>query len=274
MFHAVAPGPMHDALKEVTGGEYTLYNFGIPSGTTPIFLMAAHFAARHKPAPKVFVLGVTPALFSCCDAVSAVGTSAGVRIGAVPGLVRATWWTNPEEAGASVFYGVSRLTSTRTEVLATMHDQTQLPLLTFQERGWLSLGGRVDAPTQDVRARGRAKAYADLMDKSKGITLRRAPGRFLREAIKDLQSAGVKVVVIGTPQARQLDWYHDAAHTYFEYLEEVKRVTSETGVPFVDCNAPPGIDNTDFRDGDHLSEPGGAKFTRYLATEVIAPLLR
>ena len=79
---------------------------------------------------------------------------------------------------------------------------------------------------------------------------------------------------MGTPQARQLDWYHDEKHTYFEYINEVKRITAEHGVPFVDMNAPPGIQSTDFMDGDHLSEPGTTIFTKYVATELVAPLLK
>ena len=274
MFHGVVPSAMHDALKEVTGKDYSLYNFGIPSGTTPIFYLVAHQAAHHRTPPKVFVLGITPALFSCCDNVSSPGIADALVPGDIPGLVRAFWWASPEEAGSSVVLGLSHLASTRSEAINAVRDLTQFQPLTFQDRGWISQGGRIDAATQDVRAKGRAKGYADLMDKSKGATLHPVPPRLVREAIRELKAAGTKVVVIGTPQARQLDWYHDRAHTYFEYIDAVKKVTSEEGVLFVDCNAPPGIENTDFKDGDHLSEPGAITFTRYLAKDVVAPQLQ
>jgi hypothetical protein len=273
MYHAINPQVMQETLQGLTGNTYTTFNFGIPSGTTPIFLMAAHEAATHKPPPKVFILGVTPALFSCCDAISAAGTQPGVRWSAVPLFVKAAWYTNVEEAGASVFYGASHLLGMRTEVTTAVHDLALPAPISFHNRGYWSLGGRVPPAQQDVRARGRAGAYAELMDKSKGIEMRRTPGRFLAEAIDDLKRHGVKVIVMGTPQARQLDWYHDEKHTYFEYINEVKRVTAEHGVPFVDMNHPPGIESTDFMDGDHLSEPGGAIFTKYVATEIVAPLL-
>ena len=80
MLHAINPQVMQETLQGVTGSTYTTFNFGIPSGTTPIFLMVTHEAATHKPPPKVFILGVTPALFSCCDAIGAAGTQPGVAL--------------------------------------------------------------------------------------------------------------------------------------------------------------------------------------------------
>jgi hypothetical protein len=188
--------------------------------------------------------------------------------------VRATWRDNPEEAGASVGYGASRLLAARTELTyAVSIFSPPAPPIMFQERGWVSLGGRVNPEAQNVRAVGRAGAYAELMDKSKGAKLKPMASRFLTLTLEMLKHAGIKPVVIGAPQARQLDWFHDQAHTYFEYLNEVKRITTEQNVPFYDLNAPPGIESTDFTDGDHLSEPGSNIFTQYLAAEVVAPLL-
>jgi hypothetical protein len=274
MYHAINPSVMQETLQALKGKTYTTYDFGIPSGTTPIFMMAAHDAAIHKPPPKVFILGVTPALFSCCDGVAVAGTQPGVRWSAVPLFLRAAWRTNTEDAGASVFYGASHLLAFRTEINAAVHDLSLPAPLAFQGRGYYALGGRVPPATQEVRARGRAKAYAELMDKSAGITLRPTPGRYLAQAIEDLKHAGVNVVVMGTPQARQLDWYHDEKHTYFEYIAEVKRVTSAHGVPFIDMNDPPGIVSADFIDGDHLSDPGSTIFTKYVAAQIVAPYLQ
>ncbi len=273
MYHAINPHLMQETLQGLKGKTYTAFDYGIPSGTTPIFMMVAHDAAIHNPPPKVFILGVTPALFSCCDGVGVAGTQPGVRWSAVPLFLRAAWRTNTDDAGASVFYGASHLLAFRTEISTAVHDLNLAPPITFQGRGWYSLGNRVPPAMQETRARGRAKAYAELMDKSQGITLRPTPGRFLAEAIEDLKHAGVQVIVMGTPQARQLDWYHDEKHTYFEYIDEVKRVTAEHGVPFVDMNDPPGIVSADFMDGDHLSEPGSAIFTKYVATEIVAKYL-
>ena len=274
MFHAVVPHVMQEVLQEKKGQTYTTYNFGIPSGTTPTFLMVASEVVHHKPRPKVFVIGLNPPSFSCCDAVSGVGTSAGVHWNMVPSLVRATWRDNPEEAGASVAYGASRLLATRTEFAYAVSIFTlPTPALTFQERGWISLGERVPPEQQDRRARGRAPGYADIMDKAKGAKLKPLATRYLEVALDRLQAAGVRPVVIGAPQARQLDYFHDEAHTYFEYLAEVGRITSVRGVPFYDLNAPPGIESGDFVDGDHLSEPGAVIFTNYLASQIVAPLL-
>lgn len=274
MFHAVIPHVMQQVLQEKKGQAYTTYNFGIPSGTTPTFLMVATEAAHHQPRPKVFIIGLNPAAFSCCDTVSAVGTSAGVQWKMAPWLVRATWRDNTEEAGASVAYGASRLLATRTELAyAVSIFSLPTPQIQFQDRGWNSLGGRVNPQQQQVRAVGRAGAYAELMDKSKGAKIKPMASRFLALTLELLKRAGIKPVVIGAPQARQLDYFHDEAHTYFEYLNEVKRITAEQNVPFHDLNAPPGVESADFTDGDHLSEPGAKIFTQYLAAEVVAPLL-
>ncbi len=274
IYHAINPQVMQDTLQALKGKTYTTYDFGIPSGTTPIFMMVAHDAAIHKPPPKVFILGVTPALFSCCDGVGVAGTQPGVRFSAAPLFIKAAWRTNTEDAASSIFYGASHLLAFRTEINTAVRDLTLPSAIAFQNRGYYSLGNRVSPAVQEIRARGRAKAYAELMDKSAGITLRPTPGRYLAQAIEDLQRAGVNVIVMGTPQARQLDWYHDQKHTYFEYIAEVKRVTSEHGVPFIDMNDPPGIVSADFMDGDHLSEAGSAIFTKYVATEIVAPYLR
>lgn len=272
MFHAISPAVMEESLKALKGKSYSTYNFGIPSATMPIALMVAHEVARHKPAPHVFILGVSPTAFSCCDSVGGSGVQPGMRWSSMPLFVKASWYTSPEEAGSSVFYGASQLLAFRTELSTALHDVTLPAPLTFQNRGYVSLGERVPPAIQDTRARGRAVPYADLMDKAKGAYLHPLPGRFLDEAIADLKRAGIKVVVMATPQARQLDWYLDEKHTYFEYLDEVKRITRKHQVPFVDMHAPPGIENTDFKDGDHLAEPGAAAFTKLVASE-IAPYL-
>jgi len=273
MFHAVIPHVMQDALQQATGKTYATYNFGIPSGTTPTFLMVAGELVRHRPRPKVVVIGLNPASFSCCDKVSEVGTAPGVRWSTMPWLVRATWRDNIEEAGSAFALGASRALATRTELSAAITQVTLPPVLSFQERGWVSMGGRPNPGQQNARAVGRATAYAELMDKAKGAKLKPMASRYLEATLELLQRAGIRPVVIGAPQARQLDWFHDESHTYFEYLNEVKRITSAKGVPFFDLNAPPGIESTDFVDGDHLSEAGATIFTRYLATEIVAPRL-
>lgn len=273
MYHAINPVVLSTTLQQLKGKPYTAFDFGIPSGTTPIFLMVANEAARHKPPPRVFILGVTPALFSCCDQLGSSGTQFGASWSVTPRFVRAAWYTKPEDAGMSIFIGASHLLAGRSEIAHAVHAVTLPAPIKFHHRGYWSMGNRVAPAVQDVRAKGRAGAYAELMDKSKGAKLLPTPGRYLGEAIDVLQRAGVNVIVMGTPQARQLDWYHDEAHTYFEYLKEVKRVAAKHHAPFIDMNAPPGIASTDFMDGDHLSEPGAEIFTKYVATEIVAPYL-
>jgi lysophospholipase L1-like esterase len=119
-----------------------------------------------------------------------------------------------------------------------------------------------------VRAKGRSIPYADAMDKSKGAHIHVTTHRYYAEAIELLQRVGTKVIILGSPQARQLDWYHDDKHTYAEYLGEMKKLSDTYGVPFIDMNDPPVITNADFVDGDHLSDPGAEIFSKYLADEL------
>lgn len=273
MYHAIRPTTIQQTLQRLKGKTYTTYNFGLPSGTSPMFLMVANEAARHKPPPRVFIIGVTPVLSSCCDELGWAGAPLGMNWPVVPLFVKAAWWSNPEDAGLAVFLGASRLLSGRTELIASVQAVRLGPPIQFHDRGYYSLGGRVHPDAQDIRAKGRAVPYADAMDKSKGAKIRVTAHRYLAESIRVLKRAGVKVILMGAPQARQLDWYHDEKHTYPEYLAEMKKLSDTYGVPFVDMNHPPVIENTDFVDGDHLTDPGAELFSSYLAEQVIAPYL-
>ena len=277
-FHAVVPDVMNETLHELTGGSYTTFNFASPAATTPVFLMAAHEAAHRKQKkPRVFIIGLSPVLMSFGDTVEIANVSPLVTWSNVPSLVRATFWLSPEESAGSIAYASSRLLSQRTDILLGVRDLTLIgPAVGTYEAnwGWVSNGGRTSPEVQDARARGRAGAYGALMDKSKGKRVLPLTARYLEVAVRELHSAGIRAVIMGTPQARQLDVYHDANHTYFEYLAMVRGVSERTGAPFADLNDFPGLENLDFTDGDHLTEGGAVKFTRYLATTVIAPLLR
>ena len=277
MFHAVVPAVMNETIHSLTGATYTTFNFSSPAATTPVFLMAAHEAARRKNKPRVFVIGLSPVLMSFGDTVEIANVSPLVKWSNVPVLVRATFWSAPEEAAGSVAYASSRLLSQRTDVLIGVRDLKLIgpPVGTYEDNwGWVSLGGRTSPEIQNMRAIGRAGAYGALMDKSKGMKPKPLTARYLEVAVRDLQAAGIHAVIMGTPQARQLDVNHDAAHTYFEYLDMVRGISARTGAPFADLNDFPGLENLDFTDGDHLTEGGANKLTRHLATTVIAPLLR
>lgn len=52
----------------------------------------------------------------------------------------------------------------RTELTVAVHDLAVPAPLTFQNRGYSSLGGRVAPSVQETRSKGRAIAYADVMD--------------------------------------------------------------------------------------------------------------
>ncbi len=268
MYHAIRPQVMTDELQKVSGKSLTVYNFGIPSGSPPMFLMIADAVAHHKPPPKLFVLGVAAVQSSCCEELATAGAPFGMNWSAVPYFVKAAWWASPEDAGLAVFLGASRLLSGRAELLTSIHELQMAPETKFMDRGYWSMGGRVSPAQQDVRAKGRSIPYADAMDKSKGAHVHVVTHRYYAQAIELLQRVGTKVVILGSPQARQLDWYHDDKHTYAEYLAEMKKLSDTYGVPFIDMNDPPVIKNEDFVDGDHLSDPGAEIFSKYLADEL------
>ncbi len=273
IYHAIQPKVIEATLQKVKGQPYTAYNFGIPSGSTPMIVMVASQLAHHNPRPKMFVIGTVPTYSCCWDELSLAGARAGMSWPAVPGLVKATWYTSPEDAGLAVFTGASRLIASRAEILYTIKMSTITPPVSFHDKGWYSMGGRVDPGVQDVRAKGRAIPYADNMDKSKGAIVKATPHREIAEAIEICQRAHIGVILMGAPQSRQLDWYHDEKHTYFEYIAEMKKLSEKYHVPWVDMNAPPVIQSSDFVDGDHLSDPGSEIFSKYVAEQIVAPNL-
>ena len=277
MFHAAIPHTMTQVLEETTGHHYSVFNLGIPAGRMPAFQMMANEAARHERRPRLFIIGVDPVLWSCCETVSASHVAPMITPSAIPWLIRATWWAYPEEAGSAIAMGLSRALAERTDTLEAYKTMVLPgPPLNFEglSYGWISQGGRTTAAVQEARAKGRTVAYGKLMDKSLGAKVFDVNLEYLKWGIRELKRAGIRVLVVGTPQARQLDANHDAAHTYAEAMAAVRKVTDETKTPFHDFNDFPGLENIDFVDGDHMSEPGAQKFTQIMTRTAVAPLLQ
>lgn len=277
MFHAAIPHTMTQVLAETTGRQYSVFNLGIPAGRMPAFQMMANEAAQHERRPRLFIIGVDPVLWSCCETVSASHVAPMIAPSAIPWLVRATWWAYPEEAGSAIAMGLSRALAERTDALEAYKTMVLPgPPLNFEglSYGWISQGGRTSAQIQEARAKGRTTAYGKLMDKSLGAKVFDVNLQYLEWGIRELKRAGIRVLVVGTPQARQLDANHDDAHTYAEAMAAVRKVTEKTKTPFHDFNDFPGLENIDFVDGDHMSEPGAQKFTQIMTRTAVLPLLQ
>jgi hypothetical protein len=139
--------------------------------------------------------------------------------------------------------------------------------------GWVSFGWAVDPGTQNARAIGRAGGYAPYFFPPMHFD-REGTHRYFMYAMERLESAGVKVAIIGTPQARQLDSNNVPTGYYPEYVKYLTEKAHEHGTEFVNFNDFPGLANGDFADGDHLVEMGAEKFSRLLTAHVIVPALR
>lgn len=96
--------------------------------------------------------------------------------------------------------------------------------------------------------------------------------RRLLETVTRLRNQGLGVVLLQSPLSesyragRRPDFL--AAHEAL--VAELLRIP---GVGWRDYSADPRFDDADFADGDHLNRAGAGKFSRLLATEVVAPRL-
>ncbi len=273
IYHGVSPDAVSAVVVAETGKKLVTYNYGLPFGhACTMLLFADRVVELRRHLPRVVVLAPSPIMWSSPTVVpSDVYFASAIRLSDVVPLVLAA--SSPEETFADVSFGLFKLEALRTQVLAVL-SEPRAPGAPgdIGVRGWVSLGERVDAATQDTRARGRANGYTPGLHSNNGKASAVAD-RYLRAAIKTLQRSGIRVALIGAPQARQLDINHDGASIYADYVEHLTAIAREFSIPFMDMNAPPVVDNVDFEDGDHLSEPGATKFSWYVAHNIVSPLV-
>lgn len=276
IYHGAHVPLLEELTSRSLGKPISAYNFGVPAGDLPGYRLIVEDVLRPGlKKPTLFVFGMSPIEWTCCPATS-VPSSAKWITGIRPrhGFELFSSASDPEEAFTDLTVSLFQSYGARTYVLnELLRDTPPQGVANAGNHGWVSFGWSVDAQTQNVRATGRAEAYRPNFYPPKHFDLR-GSHRYLTTALDRLESAGVKVAIIGTPQARQLDRNNDATSYYPEYVEYMKKTAEAHGTAFVNFNDFSGLTNADFADGDHLLEPGARKFTQLLSTRVVEPALK
>ncbi len=276
MFHG-AVAPYLSQLATVSQGRpVSVYNFAVPADDLPGYVLTVEDVLRKglKP-PRLFVFGMSPIEWTCCPATSVPSSPkwvAAIRPRHAGALLLGA--SDPEEALTDLSACLLQSFGARTYVLnEVLRHQSPSGVVGVGAMGWVSFGSPVGAATQNARATGRAEAYRPNFYPPKHFD-RAGTHRYFMRALDRLEAAGVKVAIIGTPQARQLDRNNDAAGYYPEYVAYMTELAQRRGTRFVNFNDFPGLTNLDFADGDHLVEAGARKFSTLLSKHVIEPSLR
>ena len=278
IYHGAKAPLIAQLASTAMGKPITVYNMGIPSGDVPGYVLTVDDVLRknQKKKPSLFVFGMSPIEWMCCPATSLPSSPrwvTSVRLHHAPALLASA--SDPEEAFTDLTVGLFQSYGARSHVLnQVLRDQ---PPPSWRgnpgQYGWVSFGWAVDPGTQNARAIGRAGGYAPYFFPPMHFD-REGTHRYFMYAMERLESAGVKVAIIGTPQARQLDSNNVPTGYYPEYVKYLTEKAHEHGTEFVNFNDFPGLANGDFADGDHLVEMGAEKFSRLLTAHVIVPALR
>jgi hypothetical protein len=133
--------------------------------------------------------------------------------------------------------------------------------------------GPAPPAVQQERARSRANGYRTELGRPAARVGEEQLG-YLDATLTRLEQAGVPVAVVNTTSASALLEIYGPDSIYGEYLRRVRALVSSHGAPFHDHLRNPVTSDLDFVDGDHMSADGARKYTRWVAAEVILPLLR
>ncbi len=271
--HGVDTAVIADLVGKDMGRRATAWSFGMGRATAvPQLAFALRSLDRPRP-PLVVAMCVSPTNFvdtprPDLDHKSLVKVW---KLRDLPSVIRAG--ATPEEALTVAAASISSLLSNRVRLLEIlMSHRSPGPAERVDVMGYAPLDPVAPA-SQAARAMGRAAGYRkDLVGPSIGLSGFKLG--CLREAIRRLRAAGVAVVVVNSPASgavRALDG--EPGSLVPAYLEAVKGIASSMGVPFFDHEAPPGMTDADFTDGDHLSRTGAARYTGILVREAILPAL-
>ncbi len=276
VFHGASSPVLAGLASAALGEPITVYNLGVPAGDMPGYLLTVEDVLQSRlKRPRLFVFGMSPIEWTCCPTTSLPSSAKWVSaIRPRHALPLFTAASDAEEAFTDVSVGLFQAYGARTHVLNQLLRGAPPQGRADPGRyGWVSFGWSVDPATQAVRANGRAEAYRPNFYPPKRFD-RAGSHRYFTSAVARLEAAGVKVAIVGTPQARQLDRNNDAAGYYPEYVAYLQEQARAHGTVFVNFNDFPGLANSDFGDGDHLLEGGANKFSRLLSERVVVPSLR
>jgi len=276
IYHGANAPMLSQLATDALGKSTTVYNMGVPAGDLPGYVLTVEDVLRKGlKKPSLFVFGMSPIEWTCCPATSL--PSSAKWVSAI--RPRHAWAlfssaSDGDEAFTDLTIGLFQSYGARTHVLNEVrYGKRPEGFAGTGNLGWVSFGWPIDPASQNARATGRAEAYRPNFYAPKHFD-RAGTHRYFVRAMERLEAAGVRIAIIGTPQARQLDRNNDAAGYYPEYVRYLTEQAAAHGTVFVNFNDFPGLTNADFGDGDHLVEPGAAKFSRLLAAHVIVPALQ
>jgi hypothetical protein len=272
IMHGFDPREAERVLREQTGRPVSVWNAGL-SGAPPM----AHLAwvqrfLTHAHRPRLVVLSISPNMF-------------GSLLPDPPARESLTALYRMRDLGAVLSAGASA------EDVATVGTVNAFHLLRYRPRmldlllagkgltpeagpGIQGFGpmGPVPPETQDWRARYRLLGYGNEMNRL-GAHFGNEQIGYFRECLRRLRDAGVRTVVMNSPSATQLDAAYGAGSFYAQHMAFVRAEARTYGAGYFDAQHSPVIHDADFVDGDHMNAEGAARFSAWLARELLAPEL-
>jgi hypothetical protein len=273
ILHGFSPAVAADLLEEERGERPHVYNAGL-SGAPPMAQLAwvRRFLSHPKRRAKLVVMGISPYMFSSRIAWNPSRESLTTlwRLQDLGAAVRAG--AGFEELSALIVSNLFEAVRLRPQVVQTVFEG-RVPggAADTGENGYVRIAS-VDPSTQAARAHHRGLAYRTEMWKPEAHFGNEQMGYF-QEALRELREAGVPTLVINTPSASQVEVAYGPHSIYEEHLAWVKAQAERYGARFADLKQVPGLQDSDFVDGDHLSGAGAVKFTEYLTREHLLPML-
>ena len=272
ILHGFHPVVAEQVIAADRGETVRAWNAGL-SGAPPMAHLAwvrRALGQTHK--PKLVVISISPYMFGTKIVHDAARESLATfwRVRDVPALLRAGG--SLDDAMTVVTDALFDLFRFRPRILeAVFHGAHPGPKADLGLQGWLD-GGFVDAGTQAARAKGRGDGYHQEIHKPEATLTNEHRGYF-EEALRELQAAGVRTVVLNSPSASQVVRRYTPDTLYAEHIAYVQAQCRRFGATWVDAMQAPVVDDTDFTDGDHLSGTGAERWTAWLTHTHLVPAL-
>ena len=199
-------------------------------------------------------------------------------------LMRAVSWmtTGSQWNGAAhgAFRGFANLALYGRHVVLPDQQRWMLNRLA-KGRGRIAVSSREPLPRlSDLSAKARREKFYSMRSEVRFRYMSRfciggAPEAGLLSSCRLARDRGIRMIIVNPPvtaEYRRLAYPPQVALEYSRFIEEV--ITSEH-VDFVDLDrGVVQLTEDDFMDFSHLNAVGAAKLSRYVATEVLAPILR
>lgn len=95
----------------------------------------------------------------------------------------------------------------------------------------------------------------------------------LREALRRCREAGVRAVMIASPATSTVRTMASGPRTIVPRFERaMNAIAKDAGVRYLDHASPPVVSDDNYTDGDHMDWIGAARYTTWLAHEVVLPM--